>query len=93
VPEQIAAEAQWAVDSVAVQIGTLLAKSGGADVVDGHVALLARRLKATVVTSDPDDLVALDSNLELVVVQRGVDHAGAPPPCRRAAGRPSCSEL
>jgi predicted nucleic acid-binding protein len=55
-------------EEVAVQLGLLLAKSGGADVVDAHVALLARLLRATVVTSDPDDLAALDPGIDLVVV-------------------------
>ncbi len=36
-------------------MGLLLAKSGTSDVIDAHVALLARRLQATVLTSDPDD--------------------------------------
>ncbi|MGH3913581.1 MAG: PIN domain-containing protein [Pseudonocardiaceae bacterium] len=51
---------------VAYRLGLLLAKSGTSDVVDAHVALLARRLHATVLTSDPDDLTALDSTLTLV---------------------------
>lgn len=55
-------------EEVAVQLGLLLAKSGGSDVVDAHVALLARRLRATVVTSDPDGLAALDPGIDLVVV-------------------------
>jgi predicted nucleic acid-binding protein len=55
-------------EEVAVQLGSLLAKSGGFDVVDAHVALLARLLRATVVTSDPDDLAALDPGIDLVVV-------------------------
>lgn len=55
-------------EDVAYRLGLLLAKSGTSDVVDAHVALLARRLRATVVTSDPDDLTALDSTLILVVV-------------------------
>jgi hypothetical protein len=33
-----------------------------------HVALLARRLRATVLTSDPGDLTALDPPLTLVTV-------------------------
>jgi predicted nucleic acid-binding protein len=55
-------------EEVAVQLGLLLAKSGGSDVVDAHVALLARLLRATVITSDPDDLTALDPGIDLVVV-------------------------
>ena len=55
-------------DDVAFRLGLLLAKSGTSDVVDAHVALLARRLRAIVVTSDPDDLTALDPALPLVTV-------------------------
>ena len=40
-------------------VGTLLAKSGTADVVDAHVAVTAARTGAVVITSDPDDLGAL----------------------------------
>jgi len=49
-------------------LGLLLAKSGTSDVVDAHVALLARRLQATVLTSDPDDLTVLDPTLAFVTV-------------------------
>jgi predicted nucleic acid-binding protein len=55
-------------EDVAYRLGLLLAKSGTSDIVDAHVALLARRLRATVVTSDPDDLTALDSTLSVVAV-------------------------
>lgn len=55
-------------EDVAYRLGLLLAKSGTSDVVDAHVALLARRLRATVVTSDPEDLTALDSTLIFVAV-------------------------
>lgn len=55
-------------EDVAYRLGLLLAKSGTSDVIDGHVALLARRLRATVLTADPDDLAALDSTLTLVTV-------------------------
>ena len=40
-------------------VGTLLAKSGTADVVDAHIAITAARTGATVITSDPADLEAL----------------------------------
>jgi len=53
---------------LAYRLGLLLAKSGTSDVVDAHVALLARRLQAIVLTSDPDDLRALDDTLTLVTV-------------------------
>lgn len=55
-------------DGVAFQIGLLLAASGTSDVVDGHVALLARRIRGTVVTSDPEDIVALDPKLTVFTV-------------------------
>ncbi len=55
-------------EDVAYRLGLLLAKSSTSDVVDAHVALLARRLHATVLTSDPDDLAALDPALPLVTV-------------------------
>ncbi|MCC6665697.1 MAG: PIN domain-containing protein [Polyangiaceae bacterium] len=38
-------------------IGVLASTTGGSDVVDGHVALLALERAAVVVTSDPADLV------------------------------------
>ncbi len=55
-------------EDVAYRLGLLLAKSGTSDVVDAHVALLARRLYATVLSSDPDDLTALDPSLTIVTV-------------------------
>jgi hypothetical protein len=48
-------------------VGVLCGRSGTADVVDASVALLARRLRAVVVTSDPDDLRRLDPLVNLVV--------------------------
>lgn len=47
--------------------GSLCGISGTADVVDASVALLARRHRAAVVTSDPDDLRKLDPELPLVM--------------------------
>ncbi|WP_157390836.1 PIN domain-containing protein [Nocardia terrae] len=53
----------------ALAVGALLASSGTADVVDAHVVVLARSLRATlVVTSDPDDLTALDPHIRLHLV-------------------------
>lgn len=50
-------------------VGALLAASGTADVVDAHVIVCARLTRArNVVTSDPDDLRALDPTMPLVVV-------------------------
>ncbi len=40
------------------RVGELAARQGQADVVDGHVALLAADLQAAVLTSDVDDLLA-----------------------------------
>lgn len=47
--------------------GALCGQSGTADVIDASVTLLARRHGAKVVTSDPDDLIRIDSSLDLVV--------------------------
>jgi len=55
-------------EDLAYRLGLLLAKSGTADVVDAHVALLARRLQAIVLTSDPDDLRSIAPALRLIVV-------------------------
>ena len=44
----------------ATDVGRLLAASGTTDIADAHVVLCARRSGATIVTSDPDDLHALD---------------------------------
>ncbi|MGQ0844435.1 MAG: PIN domain-containing protein [Sporichthyaceae bacterium] len=52
----------------ATAVGRLLADSGTSDIVDAHVVLCARRARQPVVTSDPDDLRTIDSDLELVVV-------------------------
>ncbi|MFT4009517.1 MAG: hypothetical protein QM655_05680 [Nocardioidaceae bacterium] len=52
----------------AVDVGRLLASAGTSDIADAHVALCARRAQTPVVTSDPDDLHALDPTLELVTV-------------------------
>jgi hypothetical protein len=55
-------------EDVALRIGLLLAATGAKDVIDGHVALIARRLRASVVTSDPDDIARLDPNLDIIAV-------------------------
>jgi predicted nucleic acid-binding protein len=47
--------------------GTICGLAGTADVIDASVALLARRHRAAVITSDPDDLRRLDARLEIVV--------------------------
>jgi hypothetical protein len=55
-------------EEIALRIGLLLAAAGTRDVVDAHVVLLARKLNALVVTSDPDGLARLDSALDLVTM-------------------------
>ena len=46
--------------------GALCGLTGTADIVDSSVVLLARRLRATVVTSDPQDMRRLDATLPVV---------------------------
>jgi predicted nucleic acid-binding protein len=50
----------------ATSVGRLLAASGTSDVVDAHVVVCARRAGHPVVTSDADDLHALDPGLQVV---------------------------
>lgn len=50
----------------ATTTGRLLAASATSDVVDAHVVACARRAGQPVVTSDPDDLLALDPTLTVV---------------------------
>lgn len=54
----------------ATNVGRLLAASGTSDIVDAHVVVCARRTRQRVVTSDPDDLRALDPTLEFLTVDR-----------------------
>jgi hypothetical protein len=49
-------------------VGRLLAASGTSDVVDAHVVICARRARQRTVTSDPDDLRALDPTLQVVTI-------------------------
>lgn len=49
------------------EVGALLAKAGTADVVDAHVALVAARREATIITSDPRDLRRLATHLPSLV--------------------------
>jgi predicted nucleic acid-binding protein len=49
-------------------VGILCGAVGVPDVVDGHVALHARRRDLAVLTSDPDDLARLDPTLAIVTV-------------------------
>lgn len=50
----------------ATNVGRLLAASGTADVVDAHVVVCARRAGQRIVTSDPDDMRALDPSADVV---------------------------
>jgi hypothetical protein len=52
----------------ATNVGRLLAASGTSDVVDAHVVICARRARQQAVTSDPDDLRALDPTLLVVTI-------------------------
>lgn len=47
-------------------VGVLCGSAGTADVVDASVVLGARRYRATVISSDRADLLALDPNLRVV---------------------------
>ncbi len=53
---------------VARMLGRMLAVSGTADPIDAHVVFLAREREWSVLTSDPDDLLAIDPHLELEVI-------------------------
>jgi hypothetical protein len=48
---------------VAHEVGALLARTSTTDVVDAHLAVLASRRAAAVVTGDPDDLRLLSTKL------------------------------
>ncbi|MDP9823389.1 PIN domain-containing protein [Nocardioides massiliensis] len=49
-------------------VGVLCGRVGQSDVVDGHVALVARQRRHIVVTSDPADIAAFDPSLPIAVV-------------------------
>ncbi len=49
--------------SVARILGRMLGRARRSDVVDAHVAFLARERNWTILSSDPDDLLTLDSSL------------------------------
>jgi predicted nucleic acid-binding protein len=51
--------------AVARTLGRILGASRTADPVDAHVALLARQREWTVLTSDPEDLLAIDPTLRV----------------------------
>jgi len=50
-------------NAVARTLGRMLGESGTADPIDAHVVLLARQRHWPVLTSDPDDLRAIDPTL------------------------------
>lgn len=52
----------------AISVGVLLAATKTADIVDAHVALCARRERASIVTSDPEDLARLDPDAHLIPI-------------------------
>lgn len=52
----------------ATNVGRLLAASATTDIADAHVVVCARRAGQQVVTSDPDDLRALDPQVRVVTV-------------------------
>lgn len=54
------------------EVGALLARAGGSDVVDAHVVLTAAASGATVLTSEPDDIRALAAQLPAPVRIRTV---------------------
>ncbi|MPZ67681.1 MAG: PIN domain nuclease [Pseudonocardiaceae bacterium] len=53
----------------AKRIGMRIHDCGHADVVDVHVALLVGEHRAAVITSDRDDILAVDSNLKDRIVE------------------------
>jgi hypothetical protein len=52
----------------ATNVGRLLAARATSDVLDAHVVICARRARQQAVTSDPDDLRALDPTLRVVTI-------------------------
>jgi len=50
---------------LAMATGVLCKRVGTRDVVDASIVILARKLRAVVVSTDPDDLLRLDPTLEL----------------------------
>jgi len=52
----------------ATRVGVLLAASRSKDIADAHVVICARRHSDPIVTSDPEDLRRLDSQVRLITV-------------------------
>lgn len=55
-------------EAAARAVGVLCGQSGHADIVDVHVALHAADKGHQVVTSDPDDIRAINRNLSVITV-------------------------
>jgi hypothetical protein len=53
---------------VARTLGRMLGESGTTDAVDAHIAFLARERNWPILTSDPDDLRAIDPTLALEAI-------------------------
>jgi predicted nucleic acid-binding protein len=51
--------------AVARVLGNMLGATRTSDPIDAHIALLARQRGWSVLTSDPDDLLAIDPKLEV----------------------------
>lgn len=51
-----------------IQVGRVCAHTGTSDVIDAHVALIARERGYAVVTSDPDDIRAIDPSLRIIEI-------------------------
>ncbi len=54
------------------EVGALLGKAGTSDVVDAHLVMCAVVTTSTVLTSDPDDLRPILSNVVTPVPVRGI---------------------
>jgi len=52
----------------AKRVGELLRESGTTDVADAHVVVIASRLRAPVITSDPGDISKLNAEVPLIRV-------------------------
>jgi predicted nucleic acid-binding protein len=52
----------------AIDTGRLLAMTGNTDIVDAHVVVCALRAGQAIVTSDPDDLRALNPGATLIAI-------------------------
>jgi PIN domain len=55
-------------DATARAVGLLSGRTGHPDIVDVSVCLCARQLNQSIVTSDPDDLAAVDPTITLITV-------------------------